>query len=146
MLPQQVQVDAWLDVKALQKSLGYHVGQVPVALLVAAQQHQVGEGGVVLVDLLKAGAATGRHVDLTADDGLDTSSLAGPIEVNDTVHDAVVGDGYRLLTQVFDPLHQLLNAAGSVQQGKFRMKMQVDKGHRILSFSIACAFSPNGHG
>ena len=146
MLPQQVQVDAGLDVKALQKSLRDHVGQVPVAFLVAAQQHQVREGGVVLVDLLKAGAATGRYIDFTADDGLDTSSLAGPVEVDDTVHDAVVRDGYRLLAQVFYPLHQLLDAAGPVQQGKFRMKMQVDKGHRILSFSIARAFSPNGHG
>ena len=117
MLPQQVQVDAGLDVKALQKSLGNHVGQVAVALLVAAQQHQVGEGGVVLVDLLKAGAATGRYIDLTADDWLDTSSLAGPVEVDDTVHDAVVRDGYRLLAQVFYPLHQLLDAAGPVQQG-----------------------------
>ena len=96
------------------------------------------------MDLLKAGAATGRYIDLTADDGLDARSLAGPIEVNDTVHDAVVGDGYRLLAKVFDPLHQLLDAAGPVQQGKFRMKMQVDKGHRILSFSIARAFLPMG--
>ena len=123
VLPQQVQVDTGLDVKALQKGLRDHVGEVAVALLVAAQQHQVREGGVVLVDLLKAGAAPGRHIDLAADDRLHPRILAGPVEVDDAVHDPVVGDGNRLLADVLYPLHQLFDAAGPVQQGKLSMQV-----------------------
>ena len=123
VLPQQVQVDARLNVKALQKRLGDHVGQIAVALFVPAQEHQVGEGGVKLVDLLKAGAAPGGHIDLAADDGLDPRLPAGPVKVDRPVHDAVIGDGYRVLPQLLHPLHQLFDPAGSVQKGKFRMQM-----------------------
>ncbi len=79
--------------------------------------------GVVLVDLLEAGAAPGGHVDLAADDGLHSRRLAGPVEVDHPVHAAVVGDGHRLLAQVLHPLHQLFDAAGAVQQRKFRVQM-----------------------
>ncbi len=123
VLPQQVHVDAGLDVKALQKGLGDHIGQVAVALLIAAQQHQMAGLGVELVDLLEAGAAPGGHIDLTADDGLDPRRLTGLVEVHHPVHDPVVGDGHRLLAQLLHPVHQLFDAAGPVQQGKFGMQM-----------------------
>ena len=123
MLPQQLQVDAGLDVKALQKGLGHHIGQVAVPLLIAAQQHQMAGLGVVLVDLLEAGTASGGHIHLTADNGLDPGGLTGLVKIDDTVHDPVVGDGHRLLAQLLDPVHQLFDAAGPVQQGKFRMEM-----------------------
>ena len=89
----------------------------------------MGEGGVKLVDLLKAGAAPGGHIDLAADDGLDPRLPAGPVKVDCPVHDAVIGDGYRVLPQLLHPLDQQGNAAGPVQQGIFGMDMQVDKGH-----------------
>ena len=123
MLPQQVQVDSGLDVKALQIALGHHVGQVAVALLVPAQEDQVVVVGVELMDLLKPGAPRGADVDLAADDGLDPRRLAGPVEVDHPVHAAVVGDGHRLLAQVLHPLHQLFDPAGAVQQRKFRVQM-----------------------
>ena len=77
--------------------------------------------GVELVDLLEAVPAPGGHVDLTADDGLHPRRLAGPVEVDHPVHAAVVRNRHRLLPQVLHPLHQLLDPAGAVQQGKFSM-------------------------
>ena len=121
MLLQQVQVNAGLHVKALQESLGHHVGQVAVPLLVPAQEHQVGEVGVILVHLLEPGPAPGGHIHLTADDGLDPLRLAGLVEVDHPVHDAVVGDGHRLLAQLLHPLDQLVDPAGPVQKGKLGM-------------------------
>ena len=121
MLPQQIQIDTGLDIKALGKGAGHHVGQVPIALLVAAQQHQMPGLRVELMHLVKAGA--GGHVDLAADDGLDPLFPAGPVEVDGAEHHAVVGDGHSGLSQLPDPLRQLIDAAGSVQQGVFRMQM-----------------------
>ena len=123
VLPQQVQVDPWLNVKALQIALGHHVGQIAVALLVPAQEDQVVVAGVVLVDLLEPGPPPGGHIDLAADDGLHSRRLAGPVEVDHPVHTAVVGDGHRLLAQVLYPLHQLFDAAGAVQKGKFSVQV-----------------------
>ena len=77
--------------------------------------------GVKLMDLLEPGPPPGGHVDLAADNRLDPRRLAGPVEVDHPVHAAVVGDGHRLLAHLLYPLHQLLDAAGAVQQGKFRM-------------------------
>ena len=123
MLPQQVQVDAGLDVKALQERLRDHVGEIAVALLIPAQQDQVVEGGVELVDLLEPGPAPWGHIDLTADDGLDARLLAGLVEIHHPVHDPVVCDSHRVLSDLPDPLHQLLDAAGAIQKGEFRMQM-----------------------
>ena len=130
VLPQQVQVDARLNVKALQKRLGDHVGQIAVALFVPAQEHQVGEGGVKLVDLLKAGAAPGGHIDLAADDGLDALRLAGPVKVDDAVHNTVVRDGTGGLAHRLHHPRQLLDHAEAVQQAELRMHMQMGEGHR----------------
>ena len=41
VLAQQVHVDAGLDVKALCEGLAHHIGQVPIARLIFAQQHQM---------------------------------------------------------------------------------------------------------
>ena len=70
---------------------------------------------VKLMDLLEAGAAPWRHIDLAADDGFDPLGLAGPVKINDSIHTAVVSDGHRILPQLLDPLHQLFDPAGSVQ-------------------------------
>ena len=67
MRAQQLKVNARLDVKALGKRLGDHVGEVAVALLVLAQKDKVARLGVKLVLLVKARA--GRDIDLAADDG-----------------------------------------------------------------------------
>ena len=123
VLPQQVQVDAGLDVKALQERLRDHVGEIAVALLIPAQQDQVVEGGVELVDLLEPGPAPWGHIDLTADDGLDPRLPAGPVKVDHPVHAPVVCDSHRVLSDLPDPLHQLLDAAGAIQKGEFRMQM-----------------------
>ena len=123
VLPQQVQVDAGLDVKALQERLRDHVGEIAVALLIPAQQDQVVEGGVELVDLLEPGPAPWGHIDLTADDGLDARLLACLVEIHHPVHDPVVCDSHRVLSDLPDPLHQLLDAAGAIQKGEFRMQM-----------------------
>ena len=96
-------------------------GEVAVARLVLAQQDEVAGRAVQLVDPVEPGA--GGHVDLTADDGFDALRLAGPVEVDDAVHVAVVSNGDGGLAQLLDPLGQLWDAAGPVQKAVFSMDM-----------------------
>ena len=134
MLPQQVQVDAGLDVKALDVRLADHIGQVAVACLVLAQQHQVAGLRVKLMLLVKS--CTVGHIHLAADNGMDTLLLAGAVEVHRAVHDAVVGDSAGVLPHGLHQCRQVADAARAIQQTVFRMDMEVNKGHGVtLSFS-----------
>ena len=74
---------------------------------------------VQLVDLVKA--AAGRHIQLTADDGLDPGLFGGLVEIHAAVHDTVIGDGNGGLSQFLHPLHQRAQTAGAVQQAVFGM-------------------------
>ena len=68
--------------------------------------------GVKLMLLVQTGAA--GHIHLAADDGVNPFRFTGAVEVNDTVHGAVVGDGAGGLPHLFDQLGQVTDAAGAV--------------------------------
>ena len=85
-------------------------------------------GGIQPVDLIEAGA--GGNVDLAADDGADAGFFTFLVEIDGSVHHAVVGDGNGGLPQRFGTGNQPLDAAGAVKEAVFGMDMQVDKvGH-----------------
>jgi hypothetical protein len=139
VLPQQLLVDAGLDIKALGKGGGVQEAEVPVPCLITAKENQMTGLGIQLVDAV--GAAPRGYVDLTANNGLNALGLAGLVKVHHAIHDAMVGDGHSGLAQLFYPLHQLRDAAGSIQEGKFCVDVQVDKGHlaHFLFFSVYLA-------
>ena len=126
VLLEQLLVHPGLAIKAFGPGPGNHGDEVLIALLVFTEKHQV---AVLAVHAALDCAGTGRHIDLTADNGVNPPLLGGFIEVNDPIHGPVVGDGHRLLAQLFHPIHELLNAAGAVQQAVFRMQMKMGKGH-----------------
>ena len=121
MGPQQLHIHPRLAVKALHIGHGHQIAEVAIPHLIFTQQHQVAGRAVQLSGVVEPGP--GCHIHLTADDGLDARPQAGPVEVHSAEHHSVVGDGHSLLSQLLDPLHQLLDAAGPVQQGVFRMYM-----------------------
>ena len=126
---EQLQINPGLDVEALGPGHGYQIGKVAVALLILAQQHQMTALGVKLVELIEPGPARRRDIHLTADDGLDPRRQTRPIEVDGTVHDAVVGNGAGGLPHGLDDAGQILNPACAVQKAELGMNMQMDKGH-----------------
>ena len=77
--------------------------------------------------LLPQGAR--RHIDLTADNGLDAGRLAGLIEGHRAVHHAVVRHGEGGHPQLPGALSHPVDAAGAVEQGIFGMDMEMDKAH-----------------
>ena len=145
ILFQQLLVHAGLGIKALHERCRDHLDQVFVASLILAQQDQM-VVAVDLVHLVKTGA--GSHIDFTADDGLDARLFGCLIELHTAVHDAVVGAGNGGLAAFLDAVHQLVDAAGTVQQTVFRMDVQVDKvSAQVVVFadfaqgSASCPFS-----
>ena len=80
---------------------------------------------VDLIYLVKAGA--GGHIHLTADDGLDASLFCSLIKLHAAVHHAVVGAGNGGLSALFYTIHQLVNAAGTIQQAVLCVDVQMDK-------------------
>ena len=127
MLPQQVKVDAGLDVKALAERLRHHVRQIPVARLVLAQQHQMPRLRVELMLLVEPRPP--RHIHLAPDDGMDPLGFAGAVKVHRAVHNAVVCDGAGRLPHLLYLLRQVAYPARAVQQAVFRMHMQMHKSH-----------------
>ena len=130
MLPQKGLIDTGFHIEALRPGKRHHVGEVAVALLVFAQQHQMAALAVEFVDLIEPGAALRGHIDLAADDGLHALRLAGPIEVDDAVHNTVVRDGTGGLAHRLHHPRQLLDLAEAVQQAELRMHVQMGEGHR----------------
>ena len=82
----------------------------------------------------------GRHIDLAADDGLDARGLGGLVKIDAAVHNAVVRNGDGILSQLLDPVHELVDPAGAVQQAVFRMDMKVYKSHAQPSFASSISF------
>ena len=83
---------------------------------------------VVAVDLvyfIKTGA--GGNVDLTADDRLDACFFRRLVKLHAPIHHPVVGAGNGSLSALLHPVHQLVDAAGTVQQAVLGMDMKMDK-------------------
>ena len=71
-----------------------------------------------------------RDIDLAADNGFDVRVLAGElVELLDTVHVSMVGDGQAGHTELFRPGKQVLNGGLAVQDGILGMYVQVNEGH-----------------
>ena len=124
VLFQQLFINAGLGIKTLHESGRHHLDEVFVTRLVLAQQDEV-VVAVDLVHLIKAGA--GGHIDFAADDGLDARLFGCLVELHTAVHDTVVGAGDGILAALLHPVHQLVDAAGTVQQAVLRVDVQMDK-------------------
>ena len=124
VLFEQLLINAGLGVKPLGEGCGDHLDEVLVAGLIFAQQDQM-VVAVDLVDLIEPGAS--GNVDFAADDGLDARFSGRFIKLHTAVHDTVVGAGDGRLPALLHAVHQLVDAAGTVQQAVFRMDMEVDE-------------------
>ena len=123
VLFQQFVVHARAVVKAAREALGDEAGEVFVALVVLAEQNEVGilaKGGLLFVHVR-------ADVHLAADDGMDAGILAGAVKVHHAVHHAVVGNGAGVHAQLPEAGDEGLDGAGAVQEAVFRVQVQVCK-------------------
>jgi len=68
-------------------------------------------------------AGAGGDVGLDADDRLDVAAARLPVEVDDAVEGAVVGDGAGLLPQLSHAVEELRNAGEAVEEAEFGVKV-----------------------
>ena len=134
VLLQQCQIHTGFAIKAVDKCLGHHAAQIFIALPVFAQKQQV--IAVIVDPMYPVGHRPSGHIDLTADNRFDPRCLGCFIEINTAIHNTVIGNGNRILPQLFDPIHHAVNAAGTVQETVLTMDVQMHKTHCVPSFAI----------
>ena len=139
VIVERLPIDAGLVVVALEEGSAGQLDEVAVAGVVLGQQ------GQVVVELpAPFGVATGiveppppgwplgavvvGHVGLGADDGLYALVAALPVEVQDAVHVAVVGDPEGRLPVLHRGGDQLVEARGTVEHRELGMDVQVGEG------------------
>ena len=126
MLGEDLLVDAGLVVHPFHLADRAEAHQVHIAGVVSGEQRQmVG----VAVDAALAHEPRARgDVDLTADDRLDPRVLAGFVEVDGAVHDAVVREADRGHLELRGAAHHRLDAAGAIEQRVLGVIVEVDEG------------------
>ena len=129
MLREDFLVDARLVVIALQMRRRGELDQILVSLFILREQHEM----IVNIATASAGVrllfqpAARRDIDLAADDGLDAFLPRRLVEIHRAVKHAVIGDGDAGELQVVGLLHQLVEAAGRVEQAVLSVEMEMDK-------------------
>ena len=78
------------------------------------------------------GAAPSCDVALAAYDGLDAGLFGFFVEAHGAEHYAVVCDSYGIHAKLFGARHEFVYAAGAIEQGVFRMIMQMYERHDDL--------------
>ena len=117
--PENVLVDTRLVVISFRISYGYYLDQVLVTLFVFCKQNQMPLAFVAVSIFIQM--TSGGGVNLAADDGLYSLSLAFFVEVHDSEHGSVIGDGQACHTQFLCPGYHVLYAGCSVQKTVFSM-------------------------
>ncbi len=110
---QHLHVYTWSVVVTFREAAADNFNQVGITRIILRQQHQM------VVPILPAGqlsveSGTGRHVDLTADNGIDPCRCGLLIELNDAIHDSMVCDGRTVHAQLFHTLDILFDLVGTV--------------------------------
>ena len=135
---QQLPVDSWLVVVTLEVGSRRQLDEVPVTL------GRLGEKCEVVVQLLAAVAVAAgvvdaafpdgslvagvrRHVGLCADDGRYAALAALLVEVEDSVHVAVIGDRQRRLAVRLGRGHHVGDPRRAVEHRVFGMGVQMDE-------------------
>ncbi len=128
---QHLVIHAGFIIEALHKALGYNFHEVVVSGIIFRQQNQM-IITILSVRIFPVKAGSRRHIDLTADDGLDAHLPCRPVKVDDTVHDTMVGDGHAVHAKLPGPRRQLFDLTGTVQQTVLCMDVQMCKCHCFL--------------
>lgn len=122
VLLQQLMVRPGFEIIPLRPGFGADFDEVLIALIILCQKNQMSQ--LLLLSpcpLLKP--ASPGHIDLAANDGLDTRRLTGAVKVDHAVHHAVIRNGAGSLPHGLDDLRQLLDLAESIQQAELRMNV-----------------------
>ena len=104
---------------------GHHLAEVPVALLVLAEQNQVKAAAVERLVRIEIAPVAGGDIRFDADDRVDSRAGEDLMKLLDAAHIAVVGDGHGRHVVFLGELDQPLDGAGAVEQTVMGVEVQV---------------------
>ncbi|CDF04509.1 uncharacterized protein BN715_00858 [Megasphaera elsdenii CAG:570] len=113
ILFEQIIVDTWLVIIIfpIDEALGHDFDEIMIALIVLGQQNQMAEP---FLSLLFKTAAPG-HIHFTPQNRLDALGYGFFIQINDTVHIAMIRNRHSRHVQLLSPLHHVGNLAQAVE-------------------------------
>ena len=123
-----------LVVEPLQVRGGDQLDEVPVAGVALGEDGHVVWAAFVGVALVPAARC---DVHLASDDRANALGLGVLVEVDRSVHAAVVGDGEAVHSEVFGALYQGFDAAEAVQHGVFGVGVKVGEQRVPLSTGVS---------
>ena len=129
MARQQFLVNAGLVIEALEMRGGNELDQIAIAIRIDCEKGQM-EGGFLCGRGVAIPQRTGRHVRLTADDRPNSSLFRRLVKLDRTVEIAMIGNGDRRHSEFSGLSDKVFRPNRTVQQGIFRVAMQVNEGNR----------------
>ena len=112
-------------VKPLGKSESYQTAEVSVTDEILCQQGQVMSLRSALSFRSTVMPASAADIDFAADERLDVGLGRGGIKLYRSVHDSVIGDRNRVLSELFGSVDYLLNFNRAVEYRILRVKMEM---------------------
>ncbi len=121
--------DSRLAIEAVQRGLGGDADEVAIAFFVFGEDQQV----VVVVALGRSAMVLVlAHVEFAPEDRLDSLLFGRVEEMDRSVDVAVVGHGDGLLAERGDAIDELLDVAGTIEEGVFGVEVKVGElGHGL---------------
>src|SRR5581483_5059161 len=117
-------IDSRLVIKPVEITARHQLNQVAVPFQVFTQQHKM----VIAVGFGRHAPALLGYISLAADDGLDAALMSFIVELNSAEKIPVVRHRHRRHVLLLDQFHELLDFAGSVQQGVVCVAVQMYEG------------------
>ena len=131
VLPQYLLVYTRFVVVTFNPACGDELYQVLISRLILCQEHQVVLPSVGFFVTRKTAAC--GHICLAADHRMDAGLCTLLIKIDDAEHDAMVGYGKMLHTELFGAFYDVFDLCCSIEQTILRVQMKVCKGHYFTS-------------
>ena len=122
-------VNAWLVVKAFEMRGSDELDKIAISIRISCKKRQM-EGGFPSGSGVAIAQRAGRHVGLAADDRPNSSLFRRLVKLDRTVEIAVIGNGHRRHAKFNGFSDKVFCPNRSVQQGVFRVAMQMNEGSR----------------
>ena len=126
ILTQKFHVNARAIVIPLQEGMTHNLGEVLISFIILREENEM-IIAVVAGSRLAVKTRAGGYVDFAAKHGLDPLGKTLFIEIDDAVHDAVIGDRGRRHAQLFHALYIFFYFIGAVEQRPLRVRMKMTK-------------------
>ena len=129
MRSQQLAVDTRLVIKALQKRFARKLHEVLKSRAIRRQQREM-KARLALRSAALFKPASRRYIRLVADNRIDPLVAARRIKLERTIQVAMIRNRQRVHPQLFGPIDQRIDRAGSIQKTVMTMAMQMRKRRR----------------